>query len=337
MRLMRAVWQGVSTVRDGFERQITYLRVSLTERCNLKCFYCRPAEGQSSVGDGLPLDDLIRVIRAGARIGLRKVRLTGGEPLMRSDVVELVGALAEIPEIDDIALTTNGCLLSSRAAALKAAGLKRVNISLDTLRADRFREITGSGDWSRAWAGVEAALALDLHPVKLNMVVMRGVNDDEVLAFARLAEDLPLHVRFIEIMPIGPSSAWALDRLVPAEEIRQIIINRYGTLQPVKPGDGSGPARCWTVPGFAGSVGFIAPLSGYFCASCNRIRLTAAGTLRPCLCNGEEIDLAGALARGADEDEIIRILVKAIARKPQGHPEHTIIPVQDRLMSQIGG
>lgn len=324
-------------MRDAFARQITYLRVSLTERCNLKCFYCRPGEGKAPARDGLPLEALVRVIRAGAGIGIRKVRLTGGEPLMRPDVVEIVEALARISRIDDIALTTNGCLLPLRAAALKAAGLKRVNISLDSLRPDRFREITRNGEWSAAWAGVEAALAQGLHPVKLNVVVMRGINDDEVLAFARLAEGLPLHVRFIEIMPIGASSGWAAARLVPADEIRRLIADCYGTLQPVKPAGGAGPARCWTVPGFAGSVGFIAPLSGYFCSACNRMRLTAAGTLRPCLCNGEEIDLAGALARGADEDEIRRILVRAIARKPQGHPEHEIIPVQDRLMSQIGG
>ncbi|MBE0467827.1 MAG: GTP 3',8-cyclase MoaA [Candidatus Desulforudis sp.] len=324
-------------MRDGFERQITYLRVSLTERCNLNCFYCRPGEGKVPERDGMLLNDLVKVIRAGARVGIRKVRLTGGEPLVRPDLAELVSALAAIPEIDDIALTTNGCLLSAQARALKEAGLKRVNISLDTLRPERFRAITRNGEWSRAWAGVEAALACDLHPVKLNMVMMRGINDDEVENFVGLAKDRPLHVRFIEIMPIGASSQWATDRLVPADQIRQAIADRYGPLKPVKPAGGDGPARCWTIPGFKGSVGFIAPLSDYYCPSCNRLRLTAAGTLRPCLCKGDEIDLAAALARGADEDELIRLIVQAIARKPQGHPEHEILPVKDRFMSQIGG
>jgi cyclic pyranopterin phosphate synthase len=324
-------------VRDGFQRQITYLRVSLTERCNLNCFYCRPGEGKASERDGLSLDGLVRVIRAGARVGIRKIRLTGGEPLVRPDVTDLVAALAGIPQIDDIALTTNGCLLSARAAALKAAGLKRVNISLDTLHPDRFRSITRNGEWSRAWAGVEAALVQGLHPVKLNMVVMRGINDDEVLDFVRLAADRPLHVRFIEIMPIGASSSWASDLLVPADQIRQVIADRYGPLRPVKPAGGGGPARCWTIPGFKGSVGFIAPLSGYFCPSCNRLRLTAAGTLRPCLCQGDEIDLAGALARGAGEEELMQLVIQAVARKPQGHPKHEVLPVRDRLMSQIGG
>lgn len=324
-------------MRDNFKRPITYLRVSLTERCNLNCFYCRPGERKVPACDGMPLEDLVRVIRAGARVGIKKVRLTGGEPLIRPDVVPLVAALAEIPQIDDIALTTNGCLLPPLAWALKEAGLKRVNISLDTLRPDRFRSITHNGELSEVWAGVEAALAHDLHPVKLNMVVMRGINEDEVEEFVRLAENRPLHVRFIEIMPIGASSQWAADCLVPVDQVRQIIVERYGPLQPVKPAGGDGPARCWKIPDFEGSVGFIAPLSGYFCPSCNRLRLTAAGTLRPCLCQEDEIDLVETLARGAGEDELAELIVRAIAQKPQGHPEHEMLPVQDRLMFQIGG
>lgn len=324
-------------MRDNFERQITYLRVSLTERCNLNCFYCRPGEPKAPAAEGLSLESLVRVIRAGARVGIRKIRLTGGEPLFRLDVVPIVAALNQIPQIDDIALTTNGSLLAPRAQELKAAGLKRVNISLDTLRPDRFQRIARNGELSRVWSGLDAALAHDLHPVKLNMVVMRGINDDEVDEFVRLAEDRPLHIRFIELMPIGASSRWAGEYFVPAGEIRQNIEQRYGPLQPVRPAGGDGPARCWKIPGFIGSVGFIAPLSGYFCPSCNRLRLTAAGTLRPCLCKGDEIDLVEPLARGASDDELAGLVVQAILRKPQGHPENRILPVCDRLMSQIGG
>lgn len=328
---------GMKTVRDGFERQITYLRVSLTERCNLNCFYCRPGERQASAAEGLPLESLVRVIRAGARVGIRKIRLTGGEPLVRPDVIPVVAALNEIPQIDDIALTTNGSLLAPRVQALKAAGLKRVNISLDTLRPDRFRSIARNGGFFAVMDGLEAALAHGLHPVKLNMVVMRGINDDEVEDFVRLAQDRPLHIRFIELMPIGASSRWASDYYVPADEIRRSIDEHYGPLQMVRPAGGDGPARCWKIPGFKGSVGFIAPLSGYFCPSCNRLRLTAAGTLRPCLCKGDEIDLVEPLARGVSDEELAALVVQAVLRKPQGHPENEVVPVCDRLMSQIGG
>ncbi len=333
----RQVHGELGSVRDNFERQITYLRVSLTEKCNLNCFYCRSGEHTGPAADGLPLDGLVRVIRAGARAGIRKIRLTGGEPLVRPDVVPVVAALNEIQQIDDIALTTNGSLLAPRAQALKAAGLKRVNISLDTLRPDRFRTITKNGELAPVMDGLEAALAHGLHPVKLNMVVMRGVNDDEVEDFVRLTQDRPLHVRFIELMPIGASSSWASDYHVPAGEIRRKIDERYGPLQTVRPGGGDGPARCWKIPGFEGTIGLIAPSSGYFCPSCNRLRLTAAGTLRPCLCQGDEIDLVEPLARGASDEELAALVVQAVLRKPQGHPETEIRPVCDRLMSQIGG
>lgn len=329
--------QAAEPGRDRFNRAISYLRVSLTERCNLKCFYCRPTDVPKPHQDELSAADLLRIIRAGVRVGIKKVRLTGGEPLVRPDVPTLVTKLAEIPEIDDIALTTNGLLLAPQAARLKTAGLRRVNISLDTLNPDRFRRITRHGQLSAVWHGVEAALTHGLHPVKLNMVVMRGVNDDEVVRFAHLAVDHPLHVRFIELMPIGASSAKAAELFVSANEIRGAIEERYGPLRPVKPTGNGGPARCWTALGFKGSIGFISPLSGYFCSSCNRLRLTAVGTLRPCLCEADELDLAGPLARGANEDELAALISMAIARKPEGNTKPGIQPVKDRLMSQIGG
>ncbi|RJX17828.1 MAG: GTP 3',8-cyclase MoaA [Desulforudis sp.] len=324
-------------MRDCYQRKITYLRVSVTERCNFRCFYCRPREGGAASGRDIPLEHLVRVVDAGTMVGIRKVRLTGGEPLVRKDIVELTARIAGMEEIDDVALTTNGSLLRRYTPALQEAGLKRVNISLDTLKPDRFQRITCSGRLQDAWDGIEAALEYGLYPVKLNTVVMRDVNDDELLDFVALTEKLPLHVRFIEVMPIGESSERAKGQLVTAEEIKQGIESRYGNLEPIKSAAGDGPARYWKVPGAPGTVGFIAPLSGYFCDSCNRLRLTASGTLRPCLCQGDELDMNDLLTRGASRTELAALIAEAVTRKPQGHAEDTIEPVVDRLMSQIGG
>lgn len=324
-------------MRDGYERKITYLRISVTERCNFRCFYCRPREGGAPAQADMSVEDIVRVVEAGAMVGIRKLRLTGGEPLVRPDIVELTARLAAIDRIDDIALTTNGSLLARYAAGLKEAGLKRVNISLDTLKRERFSSITCRDRFADTWAGIEAALEHGLEPVKLNTVVIRGVNDDEVLDLVALTERLPLHVRFIELMPIGESSGRAREQLVTCNEMRDQIEARYGTLEPVASVGGSGPARYLKIPNSPGTVGFIAPLSGYFCDACNRMRLTAAGSLRPCLCQGDEVDLRDALAKGADRSELASLIAEAIQRKPKGHAEHTIDPVIDKLMSQIGG
>ncbi|MDI6709162.1 MAG: GTP 3',8-cyclase MoaA [Thermoanaerobacterales bacterium] len=322
---------------DKFERAITYLRISVTGRCNMRCFYCRPGGGGEPGEPGLPAGDIVRIVRAGTRVGIRKIRLTGGEPLVRPDIVSLTAALSALPGIDDIALTTNGALLARYAQELKEAGLRRVNISLDTLRPERFTSITRAGRWQDVWSGVEAALVHDFSPVKLNVVVLRGHNEDEVADFARLAREYPLHVRFIELMPIGEGSAFTSELYVSADEIWGRLRDYAGALEPVGSVGGSGPARYWKLPGGRGTIGLIAPLSGYFCPSCNRMRLTAAGTLRPCLCQGEEIDVKPLLARGAGDDELAALMTRAIAAKPKGNPEHEIAPVTDRLMSQIGG
>ncbi|MDP3044695.1 MAG: GTP 3',8-cyclase MoaA [Bacillota bacterium] len=324
-------------MRDCYQRKITYLRVSVTERCNFRCFYCRPREGGACSGSDIPLGHVVRVVEAGTLVGIRKVRLTGGEPLVRKDITEITASIAGMDGIDDVALTTNGSLLRRYAPALHQAGLRRVNISLDTLKPDRFQRITCNGRFEETWDGIEAALEYGLHPVKLNTVVMRNVNDDEILDFVRLTERLPLLVRFIEVMPIGKSSKTAKGQLVTAEEIRQKLDSEYSNLEPIKSVGGDGPARYWKVPGAPGTVGFIAPLSGYFCDSCNRLRLTSSGTLRPCLCQGDELDLNEALNRGADRAELAALIAEAITRKPRGHADDTIEPVVDRLMSQIGG
>jgi len=324
-------------VRDAFDREITYLRVSVTERCNLRCFYCRPAETEDPHGNDLELETITRVIRAGTHVGIRKVRLTGGEPLVRDDIVEMVRAIAAIPGIDDLALTTNGTLLAPVAVDLKKAGLKRVNVSLDTLRPERFRRITRGGEFAATWAGITTALAVGLAPVRLNAVVMRGINDDELVDLALLTRTYPLHVRFIELMPIGQSSSWAADRLVSVEEIMARLEGALGRLEPQKTPRDGGPARYWRLAGAPGTIGFIAPMSNYFCSSCNRLRLTAAGTLRPCLCREGEVDLRPLLARQASEAELAQAIAEAIRQKPQGNEENGVQPVRDRLMSEIGG
>lgn len=330
---VRVVW----AVRDCYEREITYLRISVTERCNFRCFYCRPSEGGPPPRPDMSVEDIVRVVEAGSAVGIRKLRLTGGEPLVRPDIVELTARLAAVDRIDDLAITTNGSLLARYAAELKEAGLKRVNISLDTLKPDLFHRITGRDRFADIRAGIRASFDHGLEPVKLNMVVMRGINDDEVLDMAALTARQPLHVRFIELMPIGESSERTREQLVTCTEMKTRIEDRYGALEPIASIGGVGPARYWRIPGAPGTVGFIAPLSGYFCHACNRMRLTAAGTLRPCLCQGVELDLKEALAGGADREELAALIARAISRKPKGHGENTIDPVRDKLMSQIGG
>jgi len=325
-------------MKDTYQREINYLRVSVTDRCNLRCIYCMPPEGVQLVPceDILRLEEIETIIRAAVLVGVKKVRLTGGEPLLRKGLENLVQRIANIPGIDDIALTTNGLLLPSRAGILKKAGINRVNISLDTLQADRYREITRNGNLSEAWKGIHAALDAGLHPVKLNTVVIRGFNDDEVVAMARLTIEKPLHIRFIELMPIGLSNSWAKGRFVPAEEIMSNINARLGKLFPVKKMTGNGPAKYYRLEGAQGTVGFITSMSEHFCPSCNRLRLTSSGSLRPCLYDGREIDLKTSLRGGAGIDEIARLIKVAVASKPDRH--HMLEGWRDRrVMSQIGG
>lgn len=324
-------------MRDSFNREISYLRVSVTERCNLRCFYCRPAEENTPHGSDLTVEEITRIIRAGVRVGIRKVRLTGGEPLIRDDILAMVKAIAAIPGIDDLALTTNGTLLAPMAAGLKRAGLRRVNVSLDTLQAGRFRRITRDGELADTWAGIMAALDTGLAPVRINAVVMRGINDDELVDLALLTRTYPLHVRFIELMPIGTASGWASGRLVPVDEMVARLEAALGPLEPQKTPRDGGPARYWRLPGAPGTIGFIAPMSNFFCPSCNRLRLTAAGTLRPCLCQEGEVDLRSLLARRASEEELARVIAEVIRQKPEGNTREGVRPVRDRLMSEIGG
>nr|WP_204615424.1 GTP 3',8-cyclase MoaA [Desulforadius tongensis] len=323
---------------DGYKRDINYLRVSVTDRCNLRCVYCMPAEGVKTVKheEILTLEEIYKIIKVSAAVGIRKVRLTGGEPLVRLGIVDLVKNISNLPQIDDISITTNGILLKEMGKDLKKAGLKRVNISLDSMHAKRYRSITRNGQLKKVMQGIEEALKLDLKPLKINTVVVRGVNSDEVVDFARWTKEAPVHVRFIELMPIGTSSPWAGDRYVPAEEIRDMITDKLGCLNKESKVIGSGPARYYRLANAPGTIGFITAMSDHFCSKCNRLRLTATGGLRPCLFDKREIDIKTPLRSGASEEFLAKIISEAVLLKPDRH--HMDYGWRDqRVMSQIGG
>jgi cyclic pyranopterin phosphate synthase len=324
---------------DNFNRPISYLRISVTDRCNLRCVYCMPPEGVPcrSHEEILRYEEIELFVQAAASLGISKVRLTGGEPLVRLGFVELVRMLARIPGIDDLAMTTNGTLLARYAAELAQAGLKRVNVSLDTLQLERFRQITRRGDLAAVFKGIAAAREAGLVPLKVNTVVVRGFNDDEVVDFARLTLEDDWHVRFIELMPVGTNTAWAGDGYVPVGEVRRRIEDALGELAPAKVGVGNGPARYYRLPGAVGTIGFISPVSEHFCYQCNRLRLTADGRLRPCLLSDYEIDLRTPLRQGADLVKVRELLIRSIRAKPQGHRLDESIAPKERAMSEIGG
>ncbi len=328
---------------DAYNRPISYLRISVTDRCNLRCVYCMPAEGVP----WRPHDQVLRyeeietVVQAAAELGISKVRLTGGEPLVRLGIAGLVRMIARIPGIDDLAMTTNGILLSRYAAELAEAGLQRVNVSLDTLRPERFQRITRRGQLEDVLAGMEAARGAGLEPIKINTVVIRGMNDDEVVDLARKTMEAEWwNIRFIELMPVGNGSliteAWE-QKVVTAHQVRERIESALGKLEPAKMSVGGGPARYYRLPGAKGTLGFITPISEHFCYQCNRLRLTADGQLRPCLLSDREIDLRTPLRRGADVAEIKALLLEGIESKPmQHHLDECQLP-EERAMSEIGG
>jgi len=324
--------------RDTYQRSIDYLRVSVTDRCNLRCVYCMPEEGVPPLthDDILRFEEIERLVRVGAGMGIRHVRLTGGEPLVRRDIVDLVYSLASVPGIEDVSMTTNGTLLAQFANDLKRAGLARVNISLDTLDAERYATITRRGSLTDVLAGIEAALAAGLDPVKINVVAVRGLNDDEVTAFAERTRDSGWHVRFIEVMPMGDCMVWSEASHVPSAETKARIEDSLGALEPASL-SGSGPARYWRIPGARGTIGFISALSNHFCASCNRLRLTADGRLMPCLFSDIEVPVREALRSDADDEAIAQLLSHAIALKPAGHHLTEDRVPGHHLMSQVGG
>jgi cyclic pyranopterin phosphate synthase len=277
-------------------------------------------------------------------LGVRKIRLTGGEPLVRPHIERLVEMIAAVPGISDLSMTTNAVLLDKLAQPLANAGLRRINISLDTLKPDRFRAITRRGDIETVWRGIHAAQAAGLAPIKLNVVVVRGMNDDELADFARLTLEHVWHVRFIELMPVANEGNWGAELPLPgnrymsvAEMQARIVAALRAPLQPAQAPTGNGPATVFQLPDARGTLGFISPVSGHFCPTCNRLRLTSDGKLRPCLLDAGEIDMRTALRDGATEAQLRELLRRAVQCKPQHHQlDQNIVPV-DRVMAQIGG
>ena len=306
-------------LKDTFDRQIDYLRISITDRCNLRCVYCMPQSGLRLFEhrEILTYEEIIRVAGIAASLGVRKIRITGGEPLTRKDISFLIASLKAIGGIEDISLTTNGIFLEKCAGELADSGLDRVNISLDTLKPDRYREITRCGDISPVMKGIRAAEKAGLLPVKINMVPIRHINDDEIADFARMTVTTARHVRFIEFMPIGSSGLWSGRRYISTDEVKKTV-GEIGPITPVRLRK-MGPARYYRLDGARGVIGFISALTHHFCGDCNRLRLTADGRLRPCLFSETEIDLKPALRRRSSDKEIERLLSLAIEVKPEGH------------------
>ncbi len=321
---------------DSWQRQINYLRISVTDHCNLNCAYCSTGSvAYLPRSEILSYEEIQRLVEVAASMGITKVRLTGGEPLLRPELSKLVGMLARIEGIDDISLTTNGTLLGKYALELKEAGLKRVNVSLDTLKKDRFQRITGGDNLADVLAGIEAAHRAGLNPVKINMVVMRRINDDEILDFAQKSIREGWHVRFIEYMPFGTLKTDAAT-VVPILEIGERI-QSLGKLEPYSNQIGNGPARYYQLPGAEGTIGFITPLTEHFCHNCNRLRLTSNGQLRPCLLDDDEVDLEQRLRQGASMDELKQLIQQAVDIKRERHHLNEGLTPGGRTMRQIGG
>jgi cyclic pyranopterin phosphate synthase len=323
---------------DAFGRRINYLRISLTDRCNMRCVYCMPATGMQFLPrpELLTTEELLLVVRAAARAGFQKVRLTGGEPTLRPDLVDIVAAIKSTPGIGHIAMTTNALRLEKLAAPLKQAGLDRVNISIDTLDAEKFRRMTRGGRLEAVWAGIEEADRVGLTPIKLNSVVVRGLNEEEVVTLAGLTLDRPWEMRFIEVMPLTGVADVASDGVVKSSELIAQLQEAYGPLEELglAPADS---ARRYRIAGARGKLGFISSVSDPFCATCNRMRLTSDGRLHLCLLRDNEIDLRAAIRAGASEAEVEQRIRHAIAVKPWGHGLPDGVLPTLRGMSELGG
>jgi cyclic pyranopterin phosphate synthase len=338
MQVARPRYATDTPALDNYGRRIDYLRISLTDRCNLRCVYCMPAEGLDFMpkDDILTNEELLRTVRACAAVGFRKIRLTGGEPTLRRDLVELVAAIKAIPGIEHIAMTTNAVKLAPIAHDLKRAGLDRVNISIDTLDADRFAMMTRGAKLDTVWAGIMAAEAAGLTPIKLNMVVVRGLNDHDVLDMAALTLNHDWDVRFIEVMPLTGVADVANDGVIASQDLIRMIESEFGPLQDLGM-HAADPAHRYHIAQSRGSIGFISSISEPFCSTCNRMRLTADGRLHLCLLRDDEVDVRAALRRGVDDDELAQIIRHAVAIKPWGHGLPDGILPTVRGMSALGG
>jgi cyclic pyranopterin phosphate synthase len=325
---------------DGFGRVHTNLRVSVTDRCNIRCFYCMPAENVQFKprSEILTFEEMEKFCQVAARLGVRKLRLTGGEPLVRQNLPELIRRLAGIPLVEDIALTTNGILLAEQAQALKDAGLQRLNISLDALNPQTFKQITRRDGFERVLEGIFAAQQVGFEKIKLNAVAIRGITEDELLPFGLFAREHDLEVRFIEFMPLDADGLWNQDRVLPGERIREILEERIGPLVPLPRDDPSQPAVDFIFADGRGRIGFINPVSEPFCHECNRLRITADGKLRNCLFSLEEWDARSYLRGGRSDEDLAGLIRSCVEAKKAGHGINSDQFVKpERAMFQIGG
>ncbi|MCI8284486.1 MAG: GTP 3',8-cyclase MoaA [Firmicutes bacterium] len=319
---------------DNFGREINYLRISITDRCNLRCKYCMPEAGVSNIiphDQILSFEEILRLTEAAAKLGISKIRLTGGEPLVRNSIVDLIGRMNDIDGIDEIDITTNGVLLADLAEDLKKAGVKRVNISLDTLDHEKYAEITRGGDLNKVLAGIKEAQRVGLTPIKINVVALGGFNEDEFGDFIELTRDNDISVRFIELMPIGSADVGENYRFISNEE----ILKRFPELEPMEKEKFS-VAVNYKLPEAKGNVGFISALSNHFCAECNKIRLTSDGKIKPCLHSNDELDMKKVLAEGSDE-EVLEALKASIGYKVEHHKLNEGAAPISRDMNKIGG
>jgi len=320
-------------------RTINYLRLSVTDRCNLRCIYCMPEEGVDFVPHNqvLSYEEMLRLVELSVKAGIRKVRLTGGEPLVRKGFIPFLEKLSGIENLKEICLTTNGVLLNEFALDIKRCGICRINVSLDSLDPQKFARITGRDFFHRVLEGIKEAERVGFDPIKINVVAMRGINDDEIRDFGRLTLTKPYHVRFIEFMPVGKNNGWTNERFIPADEVLNAI-RTLGELEPLERNSLDGPAQRYKLQGAKGEIGLIGAISNHFCAQCNRLRLTAEGHLRGCLFSDKEIDIKTPLREGRSEEDLLQLVKLAIDTKPkdhgllQGDPKKCV-----RHMSSIGG
>jgi len=305
---------------DKNHRTISYLRLSVTDRCNLRCIYCMPEEGVQFLphSDILTYEEMLHLVRLSVQRGIRKVRVTGGEPLVRKGFTGFLDNLCRIQGLEEVALTTNGVLLKQYAADIRNCGICRINVSLDSLKPDRFFRITGRDCFEQVWEGIEEAERVGFDPIKINVVAIKGVNEDEILEFADLAMKKPYHIRFIELMPVGERNGWRPDRFMPTDEIFQRL-QSVGNLAPVKSNPYDGPAQRYRIEGSRGEIGFIGALSHHFCSVCNRLRLTAEGNLRGCLFSDQETDLKTPLREGRGDEVLMKLIEWTIENKPRDH------------------
>lgn len=319
-------------MKDHYGRRINYMRISVTDLCNLRCVYCMPEEGVQKHlhKTNMSFEEIISLVKAGTQVGIDKIRLTGGEPLVRNGIVELVQAVGQIEGIKDLAMTTNGILLPKYAKDLKNAGLNRVNISLDTFDEKKYHQITRWGNLDDVMAGIEAAMAVGMNPIKINTVLIKGFNDDEIEKFVNFTIENPVDVRFIELMPLGESSNYAQNKYLSNAEVLKQIPELMAVLEPEK----TGPAEYYQVPGAKGRVGLINPISKHFCSECNRIRVTTDGKIKPCLHSDFEIDILKLREEGLT---YLQILEKAIGAKPERHLLEDNEKQMVRNMNEIGG